>query len=183
MLVFLLHRPDLFDCEDGSTHHFTIIFNAFVFCQVFNEFNAREIGDLFAPMRYLSRSPMFLMVIAFTTIAQWLIVEYGGDFTQTTPLTWEEWKITVGLGAISLPMGFIMRIIPVAEDPATFAGIGGNDDVKKDSSWLRVLVLFLFPVLCAIVYQLLQEVQELKEDYARYEESLSEAQESTGAEL
>ena len=183
MLVFLLHRPDLFACEDGSTHHFTIIFNAFVFCQVFNEFNAREIGDLFAPMRYLSKSPMFLMVIFFTTVAQYLIVEYGGDFTQTTPLTMEEWKITVGLGAISLPMGFIMRVIPVSEDPATFAGIGGNGDAKKGSNWLRMLVLCLFPVLCAIVYQLLQEVQELKEDYARYEESMHAGEGMAGAEL
>lgn len=183
MLVFLLRRPDLFDCEDGSTHHFTIIFNAFVFCQVFNEFNAREIGDLFAPMRYLSKSPMFLLVIAFTAIAQWFIVEYGGDFTQTTPLNWEEWKITVGLGAISLPMGFIMRIIPVAEDPATFAGIGGKGDTKRDTNWLRVLILVLFPVLCAIVYLLVQEVQELKEDYARYEAESMTAEEGMGQEL
>jgi magnesium-transporting ATPase (P-type) len=173
VLVFLLHRPDLFNCEDGSTHHFTIIFNAFVFCQVFNEFNAREIGDKFDPTRSLSKSPMFLFVIFFTVVAQWLIVEFGGDFTQTQPLTLEEWKITVGLGAISLPVGFFMRLIPVDEDPRTFAGIGGKD-VKKDNSWLRVLLSVLFPILCAIVYQLLVEVEELKEDYSRYEKSLYE---------
>lgn len=172
MLVFLLHRPDLFDCEDGSTHHFTIIFNAFVFCQVFNEFNAREIGDRFDPTRSLAKSPMFMLVILFTVLSQYLIVEFGGDFTQTAPLTFEEWKITVGLGAISLPMGFFMRLIPVDEDPATFAGIGGKGD-KKDNSWLRVLVSVLFPVLCAIVYQLIQEVEELKEDQARYEQAMA----------
>ena len=173
VLVFLLHRPDLLNCEDGSRHHFTIIFNAFVFCQVFNEFNAREIGDKFDPTRSLSKSPMFLCVIFFTVVAQWLIVEFGGDFTQTQPLTLEEWKITVGLGAISLPVGFFMRLIPVDEDPRSFAGIGGKD-VKKDNSWLRVLISILFPVLCAIVYQLLLEVEELKEDYSRYEKSLYE---------
>ena len=108
-------------------------------------------------------------------MAQFLIVEHGGDFTQTVPLTLEEWKITVGLGAISLPMGFIMRLIPVKEDPASFAGIGGNDDDKKDNSWLRVLISILFPVLCAIVYQLLLGVEELKEDHERYEQETAEA--------
>lgn len=27
--------------EEGSVRHLTLIFNAFVFCQIFNEFNAR----------------------------------------------------------------------------------------------------------------------------------------------
>jgi Ca2+-transporting ATPase len=74
MLVFLLQQgPRLFGCEDGSRHHFTIIFNAFVFCQVFNEFNAREIGDRFDPIRSMWQSPMFLIVIFFTVVAQWYV--------------------------------------------------------------------------------------------------------------
>uniref|UniRef100_A0A7R9WQ07 P-type Ca(2+) transporter n=1 Tax=Craspedostauros australis TaxID=1486917 RepID=A0A7R9WQ07_9STRA len=163
LLVFLLDKgPVMYNCEDGSTHHFTIIFNAFVFCQVFNEFNAREIGDRFDPMGSLNRSPMFLMVIFFTVVAQWAIVEFGGDFTQTTPLSWEEWKSTMGFGAISLPMGFIMRLIPVTEDPKSFAGIGARRRSKKDNSWLRFLVLALLPFIIMIVYQLYWEVEELK---------------------
>jgi hypothetical protein len=66
---------------------------------------------------------MFFMVIMFTVIAQWLIVEYGGDFTQTYPLNWEEWKYTVALGAGSLPVGFVMRWIPVTESVALTSGI------------------------------------------------------------
>ncbi len=162
LLVVLLNKgPQWFDCEDGSTHHFTILFNAFVFCQVFNEFNAREIGDVFAPGRALNNSPMFLFVIIFTVLAQWLIVEYGGDFTQTFPLTFEEWRITAALGAVSLPVGFIMRHIPVSEDPESFAGIGDNIP-KSKPSFLGTLFAFLLPVLVAIVYQLYQEVEELK---------------------
>merc|ERR1711937_142550 len=69
LLIFLLkHGPVIFECEDGSTHHFTIIFNAFVFCQVFNEFNAREIGDNFQPFHCLGQSPIFLTIIFFTII-------------------------------------------------------------------------------------------------------------------
>jgi Ca2+-transporting ATPase len=161
VLVFLLNKgPTMFGCEDGSRHHFTIIFNAFVFCQVFNEFNAREIGDRFDPTRSLAKSPMFLLVILFTVIAQWFIVEFGGDFTQTYALTWEEWKITVGLGAISLPVGFLMRLIPVSEDPETFAGIERKNGRPKGQSWLMVLVAVLAPVVLAITYQLYWEIDE-----------------------
>jgi hypothetical protein len=106
---------------------------------------------------------MFLLVIGFTVLAQWLIVEYGGDFTQTTPLNFSEWRSTIGYGAVSIPVGFIMRLIPVSEDPATFAGLPGTSDVTKtDNSWLRALILALIPFLVAIIYQLAWEVEELK---------------------
>ena len=161
VLVFLLNRgPRLFNCEDGSNHHFTIIFNAFVFCQVFNEFNAREIGDVFDPIRSLGKSPMFLAVIFFTVLAQLLIVEYGGDFTQTYPLDYDELKFTILMGAGSLPVGYIMRMIPVVEDPESFAGIERKNGKKKRKSWLTVLVVGLIPILGAIVYQLYFEIEE-----------------------
>lgn len=161
VLVFLLNRgPRMFNCEDGSNHHFTIIFNAFVFCQVFNEFNAREIGDVFDPIRALGQSPMFLMVIFFTVIAQLLIVEYGGDFTQTYPLNYDELKFTVLLGAGSIPVGFLMRLIPVTEDPESFAGIERKNGKPKGKSLLTVLVIALIPILCAVVYQLYFEIEE-----------------------
>lgn len=162
VLVFLLNKgPTIFDCEDGSNHHFTIIFNAFVFCQVFNEFNAREIGDRFDPLRSLQQSPMFAMVIFFTVVAQFFIVECGGDFTQTFPLDYEEWKFTVMLGAGSIPVGFVMRMIPVMEDPGSFAGIERkNGKRKRGKSMLWALVVALIPILGAVVYQLYFEIEE-----------------------
>jgi len=137
LLIFMLRRgPEIFSCEDGSRRHFTLLFNAFVFCQVFNEFNARDIGDNFDPFRLLHRSPAFLAVIFFTVVAQWAIVEFGGDFTQTVPLTGEEWYATVLLGFLSIPVGFLMRQIPVSEDPESFAGLvpekGDDDSMSKE---------------------------------------------------
>jgi Cation transport ATPase len=156
LLIFLLQKgPEIFGCDSGSTHHFTIIFNAFVFCQVFNEFNAREIGDVFNPFKNLCQSPMFLAVIMFTIFAQWVIVEFGGDFTQTRPLTFEEWKVTLMLGAVSIPVGFVMRLIPVNENPESFAGLETEESlvpVKKASSPLTVFVL---PVAAAILYKVM----------------------------
>ena len=166
LLVYLLNKgPSLFNCEDGSSHHFSIVFNAFVFCQIFNEFNAREIGDVFNPIGALGDSPMFSLVIIFTVVSQWAIIEYGGDFTQTSPLSLNEWVTTIGYGAISIPIGYLMRLFPVSEDPDSFAGLPESQDAMKKKgslSWLRFLVLALIPLFAAIVYQLAYEVEELK---------------------
>merc|ERR1711964_245399 len=53
----------------GEYIHFTIIFNAFVFCQIFNEFNARSIKhDAMAAFRGLTHNPMFVGVIVTTVL-------------------------------------------------------------------------------------------------------------------
>mmetsp|Transcript_5299 Transcript_5299/g.7722 ORF Transcript_5299/g.7722 Transcript_5299/m.7722 type:complete len:455 (+) Transcript_5299:1286-2650(+) len=155
LLTFLLmNGPHMFGCKDGSTHHFTIIFNAFVFCQIFNEFNAREIGDVFDPFRNLSQSPMFLFIIFFTIVAQWIIVEFGGDFTQTHSLTFEEWKITAMLGSMSIPFGYIMRLIPVEEDPESFAGVEWKEkQTLKKKSQNSILGPLMIPILVAGFYK------------------------------
>ena len=81
LLFMLFEGPEFFSCVDGSTHHFTLLFNAFVFCQLFNEFNAREIGDDFRPLSGLHKSPMFIAVVVVTVLGQYWIVEKGGEFT------------------------------------------------------------------------------------------------------
>jgi len=108
-------------CEDHDYTHFTIIFNAFVFCQLFNEFNARSIGDEWDVYSDLNANPIFLFIIFVTILTQLFVVEVGGEFTRTTGLSAEHWFITIGLGAISLPVGLLMRLIPVDEDPNAFA--------------------------------------------------------------
>ena len=148
MLGFLLRfGSEIFECVDGSTKHFTIIFNAFVYCQIFNEFNAREIGDDFNPFRNLRQNPMFIGVIAFTAIAQWFIVQYGGDFTQTSPLDVRTQLITVILGAVSIPLGFVMRLIPVEENPKSFAS--KMIVTKKKSREVSIMWGLLVPILAA----------------------------------
>lgn len=154
LLIFLLMRgPEIFNCENGTTHHFTIIFNAFVFCQVFNEFNAREIGDVFSPFKKLNQSPMFLAVVVFTVGAQWFIVEYGGDFTQTSRLSLDEWKITCALGAVTIPVGLIMRLIPVNEDPDSFSGLETSEPKKASNSGMW-LVAAISAAIIAVAVQL-----------------------------
>merc|ERR1712151_279016 len=103
------------------------------------------------------QSPIFLTIILFTIFAQWIIVEYGGDFTQTHSLSEKEWKITALAGAISVPFGYLMRLIPVKENPESFAGIayGGCTMYMKNHNhdsypWTRWIVI----IFAVVFYQL-----------------------------
>jgi hypothetical protein len=99
----------------------TYIFNAFVFAQIFNEFNARSIGDEWNVFKGLMENKLFLGVIVVTIGLQVFIVEVGGDFTKTSSLSAAHWGETMGLGAISLPLGILMRFIPVELRPKDYA--------------------------------------------------------------
>jgi magnesium-transporting ATPase (P-type) len=110
-------------CVEDDYTHYTIIFNAFVFCQIFNEFNARSITDDWNVFTGLSTNPVFVGVIIFTVVLQVFLVQFTGVFTKTSPLSASQWLITTAMGFISIPVGIIMRWIPVEEDPENFASM------------------------------------------------------------
>jgi magnesium-transporting ATPase (P-type) len=110
---------DCLKCEKFDYTHGTIIFNAFIFCQIFNEYVARKFTEM-NMFRGIEASPMFLVVSIVSTCLQIFMVELGGEYVHTTPLTWSQWLVTIALGAISLPVGVLMRLIPVEEDPDSF---------------------------------------------------------------
>eukprot|EP01041_Mallomonas_annulata_P002779 gene2779-5472_t len=108
------------ECVEYSWTHQTIIFNTFVFCQLFNEFNCRSIFNEKNIFKGILENPIFLWVIMAITASQVFFVQYGGIFTQTSPLTAMQWLQTVGMASFTLPLGVLMRFIPVKENPDDF---------------------------------------------------------------
>ncbi|CAI5972558.1 unnamed protein product, partial [Closterium sp. NIES-64] len=94
----------------------TIIFNTFVFCQLFNEINARR-PNKFNVFERLHRSPIFIAVLCFSVTFQALVIEVFQSFAGTTSLSWNQWLLCIGIGAISLPLAFVAKFIPVSEVP------------------------------------------------------------------
>jgi calcium-translocating P-type ATPase len=123
LAYLLLLGAEDFGVADESKVHYTVIFNAFVFCQVFNEINARSIGDDMNVFKGLFSNPLFMEIIIFTVVAQYLMVEFAGDFMRTAALTKDQWIKSVLLGSLSLPLGGLMRMIPVSESEADFAQV------------------------------------------------------------
>lgn len=65
-----------------------MIFNAFVFLQVFNEINARKLGEKeFNIFEGFFNNMLFLYIVVGTIAIQYFMVEYGGTAVRTVPLT------------------------------------------------------------------------------------------------
>lgn len=115
LLLFLMSPSgaNAFGVVRNSITHNTIIFNTFVFCQVFNEINSRSIDNNFNVLNNIFKNKIFIAIIIITVIIQYGIVQYGGDFIKTTPLDNSQWINCILLGSLSLTLGAIMRLIPV----------------------------------------------------------------------
>jgi len=116
-LLLLYLGPNLFglDVNGSETDYLinsTIVFNTFVFMQVFNELNARKINDDFNIFDGLHRHRAFLVIFFITVIIQTIVTEFGSSAFQTHPLYWYQWLSCLGIAFLSLPIGFVIRLIP-----------------------------------------------------------------------
>ncbi|TYZ65339.1 hypothetical protein PybrP1_012663 [[Pythium] brassicae (nom. inval.)] len=108
-------------CTTYDYRHYTVIFNTFVFSQLFNEFNARRTNNDWRVFSGVITNPLFIFIIVTTIVVQVLLAEFGGNFTKTSSITFQQWLICFGHGALSIPVGILMRFIPISESPDSFA--------------------------------------------------------------
>merc|ERR1711871_1028570 len=108
-----------------SPEHTTFVFNTFVFCQIFNELNARSIGDSMDVFHGLFNNVFFVGILVGTCLFQYALieVEYIGWVAKTVPLSFDLWHKSVLIGALSLPLGGFMRLIPVSENEDDYARV------------------------------------------------------------
>ncbi|KAJ2364175.1 plasma membrane calcium, partial [Coemansia sp. RSA 2610] len=115
-LLLLNHGLDIFHLPaspHGTAVLRTMVFNAFIFLQVFNQINCRRIQPTeFNVFANIHNDTGFLLVQLFIVVAQWLIVTYGGVAFSTVPLTGAQWAGTVFIGLLSLPVGLFIRMLP-----------------------------------------------------------------------
>ncbi|XP_006649589.2 calcium-transporting ATPase 2, plasma membrane-type-like [Oryza brachyantha] len=90
----------------------TLIFNCFVFCQVFNEVSSREMERINVFEGILNNN-VFIAVLGSTVIFQFIIVQFLGDFANTTPLTFKQWFNCIFIGFIGMPIAAAVKLIPV----------------------------------------------------------------------
>ncbi|KAL6893794.1 hypothetical protein ACP4OV_007892 [Aristida adscensionis] len=98
--------------SDADTVLNTIIFNTFVFCQVFNEISSRDLEEINV-LKGLPENSIFMGILAGTIIFQFILVQFLGDFANTTPLTRLQWIISVLFGLLGMPIAAAIKLIPV----------------------------------------------------------------------
>jgi len=90
----------------------TMVFNTFVYMQVFNEINCRVITNELNVFKGIHKNAYFYCIFLFVAIAQFFIVQYGGTIFQTIKLNWWQFLICIGIGVFSLPFAVFLRLIP-----------------------------------------------------------------------
>ncbi|MBA0768453.1 hypothetical protein Gotri_017254 [Gossypium trilobum] len=94
----------------------TLIFNIFVFCQVFNEFNARKLEKKNV-FEGIHKNKLFIGIIGVTILLQVVMVEFLKRFADTERLTWGQWGACIAVAAVSWPLGWVVKCLPVPQKP------------------------------------------------------------------
>jgi len=108
--VKLLPYLDYHSIEDPRLN--TLVFNTFVWLQIFNEINNRRLDNKLNILEGLSKNYWFLGINVIMIGGQVLIIFVGGPAFQIVPLNGIEWALSIGLGFISIPFGAFIRMIP-----------------------------------------------------------------------
>ena len=142
VLLLLLFADSYLTLTWSHDSHYTVIFNAFVLMQLFNEVNSRKVNQEWNVFAALFDNTMFPAIIAGTVLVQVIMVEWVGAFASTVPLSAAEWALCVGLGAGCLPMGIVQRLVRVDYefgqielDERTFEGADLSEEGGRGVGW------------------------------------------------
>lgn len=103
------HRP----LRAPALEHFTMVFNTFVFMQIFNEINARKVHGERNVFKGIHKNYVFLAIVFFQVLVQVILVEYGSIVFSTAPLGVDLWLWCVFLGSCELVWGQLLLLIPI----------------------------------------------------------------------
>lgn len=92
----------------------TLVFNIFVLCQVFNEFNSRSLEKKNV-FKGIEKNMLFLGIVGITIVFQVAMVEFLKRFAGTEKLNLGQWGLCVGIAAVSWPIGWVVKCIPVPQ--------------------------------------------------------------------
>ncbi|CAI5509662.1 unnamed protein product [Closterium sp. Naga37s-1] len=94
----------------------TIVFNTFVFCQLFNEVNSREMERMNV-LRGMEKNVIFLGILLASTAFQILLVQVLGKFASTVPLTPFQFIACIVIASLSLPVAVAGKMIELPKAP------------------------------------------------------------------
>jgi len=93
--------------------HYTFIFNAFVWMQLFNEINSRNLKGEVNVFKGMLKNPIFCAILLVTSVLQVIMVEFGREAMHVAEdgLPAEYWGYSLVFGAGSLPIQQIINIL------------------------------------------------------------------------
>ncbi|ODH48339.1 calcium-translocating P-type ATPase, PMCA-type [Paracoccidioides brasiliensis] len=100
------------DIRSETNRFKALIFNTFVWMQIFNQYNSRRIDNGINIFEGILRNWWFIGIQIVIVAGQVLIIFVGGEAFRTKPLNGVEWGISIILGLLSIPVAVVIRLIP-----------------------------------------------------------------------
>ncbi|KAF7374979.1 Calcium-transporting ATPase [Mycena sanguinolenta] len=102
----------------------TLVFNAFVFAQIFNSVNCRRLDRNLNIFEGILNNWYFIAITLIEIGVQVLIVFVGKSAFQVTQIGGREWGISLALGFVSIPLGVLVRLLPTEPFERLFKKLG-----------------------------------------------------------
>lgn len=92
----------------------TVIFNTFVWMQIFNIFNNRRLDNKLNILEGVHRNPFFIGIVALIIGLQIMIIFVGGRAFQIKPggIDGTQWAISIAVGFVCIPWAVAIRYFP-----------------------------------------------------------------------
>lgn len=113
------------DGQKSESIHYTMVFNTFVWMQIFNEINSRKCHGELNVFEGIQNNSIFNIIFIGTCIVQAILIEFGGEAFHVKPLPWNMWIASILIGAFELVINVLIHylvpdsIIPLSWSEAT----------------------------------------------------------------
>jgi Ca2+-transporting ATPase len=116
VVTFVLHfagaRILSYQSDEEKSKMNSLVFNTFVWMQIFNQLNSRRLDSRFNIFEGMTRNYFFIGINCIMVGGQVMIIYVGGAAISVKRLNGAQWGYSIVLGALSLPVGVIIRLIP-----------------------------------------------------------------------
>jgi len=167
--------------DKGYAQLKSLIFNTFVWMQIFNQYNSRRLDNKFNIFEGITRNLFFIGINIVMVGGQVMIIFVGDRAFSVTRLDGLQWAISIVLGAISLPVAVVIRLIPDAafakimpevmkrkrEDPAVYVSSEDRFEWNRGIEEIRHELSFLKMVRGGRLNQLKFKQQHIKDNLSQ----------------
>lgn len=94
-----------------SAYELSLFFTIFVMLQFWNMFNAKAFMTGKSAFANIGKSGGFLLIAGVIIVGQWVIVTFGGEMFNVTPLKLADWGVIIGITSFVLWIGEIIRLV------------------------------------------------------------------------
>lgn len=101
-----------YETQDEKDRMPTLVFNTFVWMQIFNSLNNRRLDNHFNVLEGITHNYFFILIMLIMIGGQTMIVFVGGHAFSVVRINGAQWAYSIVLGALSLVVGVIIRLIP-----------------------------------------------------------------------